>query len=156
MIILKIAITLIFVALILLAFFRRKWNTEDAKIGIFIGYWIPTHVYLALFINNSVLTFFLALFFAIILSYLRKLYFQRLTVEAMKARCDVKGLIRAMQREPVGESDRREAAKALGELRSPLAVQPLVAALNDDRDDVGWEARWALPKIGTAAVIPLI
>jgi HEAT repeat protein len=52
--------------------------------------------------------------------------------------------------------NRRNAAEALGELRDPRAVEPLIAALMESRREVRDRAVGALRKIGAAAVEPLI
>lgn len=51
---------------------------------------------------------------------------------------------------------RWEAAKALGELRDPLAAPALVETLDDRRFDVRWLAAEALINIGAAGVPPLL
>lgn len=42
---------------------------------------------------------------------------------------------------------RMEAAKELGQLKEPQAVEPLIAALNDENESVRWRAAEALEKI---------
>lgn len=52
---------------------------------------------------------------------------------------------------------RRGAIDALGKIGDVLAVEPLIAALCEDKDDyVRWDAAWALKKIGSPAIEPLI
>ena len=82
-------------------------------------------------------------------------------VEKMKARRDVNGLIKALGYQKGDSFDarsiRRDAARALGELEDPRAVEPLIAALGDERSDVRQAAAEALGKIkDPRAVEPLI
>ena len=75
-------------------------------------------------------------------------------VEKMKAKQDVRGLIRALgYKKDVGV--RTAAVKALVELGEP-AVQPLIAALKGENKDVRQAAVEALAKNGEPAVEPLI
>jgi hypothetical protein len=76
-------------------------------------------------------------------------------VEKMKAKRDVEGLIKALGYQKDG-SVRMLAAGALGQMRDPRAVQPLIAALKDSDRHVPETAAEALVKIGTPAVEPLI
>jgi len=72
-------------------------------------------------------------------------------VERLRAKRDVKGLIRALG---YGRDKyvQERAAEALGEIGDARAVEPLIAALKD-RD---WFVEYALAKIGKPAVEPLI
>jgi len=76
-------------------------------------------------------------------------------VEKMKAKRDVEGLIKALGYQK-DASVRQAAAGALGQMRDPRAVQPLIAALKDSDRHVPETAAEALVKIGTPAVEPLI
>jgi HEAT repeat protein len=77
-------------------------------------------------------------------------------VEKMKARRDVKGLIKALEYQK-DSNIRAAAARALGELEDPRAVEPLIAALKDAEWRVRLAAAESLGKIGDArAVKPLI
>ena len=77
-------------------------------------------------------------------------------VEKMKARRNVNGLIKALGYKKDWEV-RWDAARALGEIKDPRAVEPLSAALKDERFSVRQAAAEALGKIGNArAVEPLI
>ena len=68
-------------------------------------------------------------------------------VETMRQKQDVKGLIKALGYKK--ESDVRiDAASALGEIREPRAVKPLIKALNDADSDVRSNAADALGRIG--------
>ena len=51
---------------------------------------------------------------------------------------------------------RKNAAMALGQIKDPRAVEPLIAALKDPEAWVEWSATAALGKIGAPAVEPLI
>jgi len=77
-------------------------------------------------------------------------------VEELKSKEDVAGLIKALEfkKDP---DVRKAAAKALGELESNAAVDPLLNALEDDDKGVRMYAAGALDSIGdTLAVDPLI
>ena len=77
-------------------------------------------------------------------------------VEKMKARRDVNGLIKALGYKK-DEYVRWYTARALGEIKDPRAVEPLIAALKDTDKDVRQAAAEALGKIGDPrAVEPLI
>jgi len=77
-------------------------------------------------------------------------------IEKLKARRDVDGLIKALSYQESGQV-RRDAVRALGELRDALAEEPLIAALKDEEPYVRSHAAEALGKIGDAhAVEPLI
>ena len=77
-------------------------------------------------------------------------------VEKMKARRDVNGLIKALGYKK-DEYVRWYTARALGEIKDPRAVEPLIAALGDERSDVRQAAAEALGKIkDPRAVEPLI
>jgi HEAT repeat protein len=78
-----------------------------------------------------------------------------LNVKLLKRRRDVDGLIKVLQTGAHPES-REEAAEALGEIRDPRAVDPLIGALKDRDHEVREEAVEALGKIGDKrAVEPL-
>ncbi len=70
-----------------------------------------------------------------------------LNVKLLKRRRDVDGLIKVLQTGAHPES-REEAAEALGEIRDPKAVDPLIGALKDRDHEVREEAAEALGKIG--------
>jgi len=76
-------------------------------------------------------------------------------VKRLKDEKDARGLIEALRhRDPAVQY---EAAEALGVLREPTAVTPLMAALTGDRySGVRWKAAEALARIGSPAVEPLI
>jgi len=77
-------------------------------------------------------------------------------VEKLKSKEDVDDLIKALEfkKDP---DVRKAAAKALGELESKAAVEPLINALEDDDKEVKMYAAGALDAIGhTSAVDPLI
>jgi HEAT repeat protein len=80
-------------------------------------------------------------------------------VEKMEAKRDVKGLIRALgyrKNSWKHRGVRRAAARALGQIGGPRAVEPLIAALKDVSWDVRDAATWALRQIGDPrAVKPL-
>jgi len=74
----------------------------------------------------------------------------------MKAYKDVNGLIKALAYRKDARI-RRDAARILGEVGDPRAVESLVPALKDSNWDVRRTAAWALGKIGDArAVEPLV
>lgn len=78
-----------------------------------------------------------------------------LNVKLLKRRGDIDGLIKVLETGRHPES-REEAAEALGEIRDPRAVDPLIAALRDRNSEVRAEAAEALGKIGDRkAVEPL-
>lgn len=76
-------------------------------------------------------------------------------VKRMREERDIQGLLLALKhRDPAVQY---EAAEALGVLKDPLAVSPLVSALAGDRHSgVRWKAAEALARIGKPAVGPLI
>jgi HEAT repeat protein len=77
-------------------------------------------------------------------------------VEMMKAHKDVNGLIKALAYQKDARI-RRDAARVLGELGNPRAVESLVIALKDSDWDVRRTAAWALGQISNPrAVEPLI
>ena len=77
-------------------------------------------------------------------------------IDKMKAKRDIKGLVKAMEYQK-DAGIRKKAAEALGELRDIGAVDPLIAAFKDTEKDVRWVAANAVGKIGDArAVEPLI
>lgn len=51
---------------------------------------------------------------------------------------------------------RWEAAKALGQIRDPAAIEALIRALDDDMFDVRWLAAEGLIAIGQKALVPLL
>jgi HEAT repeat protein len=76
-------------------------------------------------------------------------------VTRMKEEKDIPGLIRALKNPDM--SVQYEAAEALGQLRDPAAVQPLIEVLtNDQYSGTRWKAAEALAQIGTLSVEPLI
>jgi HEAT repeat protein len=78
-----------------------------------------------------------------------------LNVRMLKRRRDVEGLIKVLQTGTHPES-REEAAEALGAIRDPRAVDPLIGALKDRDHEVREEAAKALGAIGDRkAVKPL-
>lgn len=76
-------------------------------------------------------------------------------VQKLKDERDVPGLIKAL-RYLLKSDVRKAAAEALGSLADPRAVQPLVEALKDDREEVAQAAAQALVACGEPAVEPLI
>jgi HEAT repeat protein len=86
---------------------------------------------------------------------IRNVFSSRSSITRMKAARDVRGLIRLLNhRDP---DVQYEAAGALGDIRDPGAVEPLVTALkNDEISGVRWKAAEALSKIGAPAVDALI
>lgn len=73
----------------------------------------------------------------------------------MRGERDVPGLVRALGHKDPGVQ--YAAAEALGELREPSAVPPLMELLTADRySGVRWKAAEALARIGEPAVVPLI
>jgi len=77
-------------------------------------------------------------------------------VEKLKAKSDVNSLIKALNY-PKDDSVRSAAAKALGEIKATLAVEPLIAVLKDKSGLVRQSAALALGQIGDSrAVEPLI
>jgi len=78
------------------------------------------------------------------------------TVERLKARGDVKALIKCLCHQQDGTT-RREAVVALGELRAVEALDRLVLTLDDDHDNLAQYAAAALGKIGDLrALKPLL
>lgn len=75
-------------------------------------------------------------------------------VEQLKARHDVAGLIKALGY-PKDERVRQNAAEALGTLGDPRAVEPLLAALRNDREAMSMRstAACALAKLGDPRVV---
>lgn len=77
-------------------------------------------------------------------------------VEKLKARRDVRGLVRALGYQQ-DRFVRMTAAQALGELGEPTTIKALVAALEDSSQDVQRAAFHALGRIGSdVAVQPLV
>ena len=63
-------------------------------------------------------------------------------------------LMRALQ---VAKTRARwEAAKALGEIRDPVAIPALISALDDPENDVRWAAADALIALGDASLVALL
>jgi len=79
-------------------------------------------------------------------------------VEKLKAKGNVKGLIKALRYEKGWKAKhvQQDAAEALGEIGDARAVEPLIATLNHWGDDVRQAAAGALVEIGTPAVESLI
>jgi HEAT repeat protein len=76
-------------------------------------------------------------------------------IARMKEEKDIPGLARALRNPDINVQ--YEAADALGQLRDPAAVQPLIEVLTDDQySGIRWKAAEALAQIGTPAVGPLI
>jgi HEAT repeat protein len=73
-------------------------------------------------------------------------------VENMKAKRDVKGLVKALGYEK-DAAIRKSAARALGEIRDPMAVDPLIAASKDKNFDVQQSAILALGRIGDTRAV---
>jgi HEAT repeat protein len=90
-----------------------------------------------------------------LLDQIRNVFSSRSSITRMKSARDVRGLIRLLNhRDP---DVQYEAAGALGDIRDPGAVEPLVTALkNDEISGVRWKAAEALSKIGAPAVDALI
>ena len=103
----------------------------------------------------SGLLILLVLFLAIILfgcTYLILDRVEQRRVNGMKGRNDVEGLVRGLRSSWLGP----KAARALGEIGDPMAVEPLVVALCDRHDDVRKAAAEALGAIGDErALTPL-
>jgi HEAT repeat protein len=51
---------------------------------------------------------------------------------------------------------RWEAVKALGEMKNPLAVEPIITVLQDDDIGVRWAAMGSLINLGRASIQPLL
>jgi HEAT repeat protein len=78
-------------------------------------------------------------------------------IEKLKAKRDVKGLIKALSyQKDYKVSVHKWAVEALGEIGDARAVEPLIVVLKDDQFDEGRLASDALCKIGAPAVEPLI
>jgi HEAT repeat protein len=76
-------------------------------------------------------------------------------VDRLKAKGNVAGLIGALRYQKDSGASPRAASRALGEIRDPRAVEPLIAALREDK--VRRDAVEALGQIGDArAVKPLV
>lgn len=72
-------------------------------------------------------------------------------MQKMKEERDVRGLIRALRHRDAGIQ--YQAAEALGELRDPTAVEPLMHSLTGDRyAGIRWKAAEALARIGPPSV----
>ena len=91
--------------------------------------------------------------------------FKAPNIEKLKAKGNVNGLIKALghgkdKLDQLGNMDkyiRRDAARALGEIRDPLAIEPLTTAIEDPSRFVREEAIIALSCIGESSVVePLI
>ncbi|MEX2720691.1 MAG: HEAT repeat domain-containing protein, partial [Candidatus Wukongarchaeota archaeon] len=68
-------------------------------------------------------------------------------VEKMKAKKDVKGLIKALKYKR-DQDVRRYAALTLGEIGDAKAVEPLIQALKEENKGIRWNAVGALDKLG--------
>lgn len=75
-------------------------------------------------------------------------------IKKLAARGKVDALVKALTHPDA--KIRSEAAEALGKLRDPRAIEPLVAACGDDVLDVRHSAMWALGNIGEPAAIPAL
>jgi HEAT repeat protein len=76
-------------------------------------------------------------------------------VKKIKEEGDVRALIRALRHKDAGIQ--YQAAEALGELRDPSAVEPLMNSLTGDRyAGVRWKAAEALARIGSPSVPSLV
>ena len=101
----------------------------------------------------------IAILIFVIVAILLGVYLKRTTVERMKAKGDIEGLIRVLNQE--SESARRRAMKALAEIGEP-AVEPLVRAEDSgkvyqfDKQVFQEQVTRALVEIGAPAVGPLI
>jgi len=73
-------------------------------------------------------------------------------VEKLKAKSDVKGLIKALGYEKDSRV-RRDAAGALGKIGDARAVEPLIAALKDEDKDVRTAAARVLGQIRDARAV---
>ena len=73
-------------------------------------------------------------------------------IEKMKAKCDIDGLIKALdyQKDP---GVRRAAAEALGDLKEARSVGLLIVALKDENNSVRCNAANALGKIGDVGAV---
>ncbi len=80
-----------------------------------------------------------------------------LDVKTLRAAKDVQGLITVLTHEWEYESySRKEAAKALGELGDPEAIEPLISGLEDVDPTIQRTAKEALVKIGSRVTPALI
>jgi hypothetical protein len=159
--VMKLAAALVLVLLFALAFVHRRWNTVGGQVVFFIISWLGIGFNIALISElwDDARPSLLALLLAGVLTYAREVYFRGNTVDAMKARGNVRGLARALRQQPVGREEifrREEAAAALGEIRTPLSVEALVGALGDEDSRVATAAEKSLLQIGRAAVDALI
>ena len=71
----------------------------------------------------------------------------KMNIDEMKAKRDFEGLFEALNNKR-NVYIRRDAAKALGEIGDPTAMDPLIAALKDSKKDVRDAAAEALGKMG--------
>lgn len=76
-------------------------------------------------------------------------------VQQLKEKRDVSSLVKALSY-PFKSQIRIEAVEALGNLRDPLAIRPLVETLKDDQEKVAQAAAKALVEFGELAVESLI
>jgi HEAT repeat protein len=76
-------------------------------------------------------------------------------VDEMEGKKDTKALLKALQYKE-DPSVRQKAAQALGNMRDPALIEPLIDALRDESWQVRWDAAEALSKVGKPAVEPLI
>ena len=67
-------------------------------------------------------------------------------IEKIKAKRDVKGLIKALRNKKA--DIRSKAAQALGEIRDARAIEPLLTSLRDGDRNMRWQAGEALEKLG--------
>jgi HEAT repeat protein len=74
---------------------------------------------------------------------------------AVEKEREIKKLINALKQDP-NPRVRMQAAEALGEIRDPKSVDPLIQALRDENWEVRRNAKEALGKMGVPAVEPLI
>ena len=76
-------------------------------------------------------------------------------IEKLISKQDIKGLSKALNYK-IDASIRKRAAKALQQVGDSRATRSLIAALNDDNEDVRCEAAKALGDIGDAAAVPYL
>ena len=76
-------------------------------------------------------------------------------VERLKAKGDVKGLIKLLK-DKKDWSARLGAAEALGDIGDATAVKPLIQALKDENSDVRMGVAWALGKIPDTTAVEFL
>ena len=76
-------------------------------------------------------------------------------IKRLQSQRNVEGLIRALDYNKEA-SVRQAATMALGELKDPRAVEPLIAALKDSDKNVRWEAANALGEIKDPRSVELL